>query len=151
MTNQPNTSIRALTSGWNLNTLIALAGFVITVGTLLFTLGRFTNGMEETRARFETWRSDHEMMHRDRLAAVTSAEARTDERIKSLEALPVRIENITHRLTVQEQGAVSLSKSLSDLQKSVSDQSADLRVIREILTRMDRENKHTQSGSLSRE
>jgi hypothetical protein len=46
-------------------------------------------------------------------------------------------DNLAYRITVQEQGSQTLARSVEELKAAVNSQSADLRVIREILTRLD--------------
>ena len=70
-------------------------------------------------------------------ARLQSDIAATRSDVSDLKALDSKYDNLAYRVTVQEQGAAQLSKSIEDLKKNLSDQGADIKVIREILTRLD--------------
>lgn len=102
----------------NTNTFIQVGGFVILLGGLLWTTAQ-----------------------RDRdLSTVTTDVARIDQRTTTLEATARRFENLEYRVTVQEQGAQALTRAVEELKAALANQSADLRVIREIVTRIDQSN-----------
>lgn len=121
----------------NITTVIALIGLFITFGGMIWAGGQFHQSVNDLDNRFRSWVTTHEQLHKDRLAQVSASDARMDTRIGALEATSRQIDNLTYRLTVQEQGAVTLSQSVNELKQSVNSQSADIRVIREILTRLD--------------
>lgn len=121
----------------NLTTVIALIGLLITFGTMVWAGGQFHQTVTNLDGRFTNWVMTHEQLHKDRLAQVSASDARMDARIGALEAASRQIDNLTYRITVQEQGSVTLSQNVNELKQSVNSQSADIRVIREILTRLD--------------
>jgi len=82
------------------------------------------------------WTS-HEAMHKDRLAEVKANEARTDERFKTIEGEVRKIERIDYRLTVTEQTSNSTASAIKELQSTLSETSGDLKVVREILQRLE--------------
>lgn len=126
---------------WNINTLIAVAGFGITIGLMLWTGGqseeRSRASLEALTVKVDTWIGNHEQMHKDRLAVVSAIDARTDQRISALEASNRKMENLEYRLTVQEQGSANLARSVEELKTTVNSLGTDIRVIREIVTRLD--------------
>ncbi|AKR54334.1 hypothetical protein XM25_00635 [Devosia sp. H5989] len=100
---------------WNINTIISVCGFV---GLLA--------GMVWTTAQRDA-----------DLSALAKDFARADQRITALEVTARRLDNLEYRVSTQEQGAQTLAKAVDDLKAALADQSADLRVIREIVTRLD--------------
>lgn len=114
----------------NITTVIALAMFVIAVGGIVLQHGRFTQ-------RVEQWIGAHEDLHKNRLAESTASNARLDERIKAVEAETRSLDNLRYRMTVQEQERAADSKIQEDTRKELSQLTSDIRLIREILTRLD--------------
>ncbi|MCZ7496250.1 hypothetical protein ACWGMK_06295 [Agrobacterium deltaense] len=93
------------------------------------------------RAQGEKW-SAHDDLHKNRLAEVKAVEARSDERFKSLETdmrkLNGLTDNLNYRLTSNEQATSGIASTVKDIQKSLSEQSGDLREIKVILQRMEK-------------
>ncbi|WP_143413017.1 hypothetical protein [Haematobacter missouriensis] len=114
----------------NITAILALLMFAITVGGVVLQHGRFTQ-------RVEQWIASHEDLHKQRLADLTASSARLDERIKSVEAESRSIDNLRYRMTVQEQERAADSKAQEDTRKELSQLTSDIRLIREILTRLD--------------
>lgn len=140
---------------WNLNTLVAGAGFLGTIVMLGVTWGTLRSNVEAMDAKFvreiarvderteahraeneKRWR-DHEQYHKERLADVSAKTAADAERFRTIENDSRKIDNLTYRMTVQEQGAATLAKSVEELKVTVNSQASDIRVMREILQRMD--------------
>ncbi|UXS23091.1 hypothetical protein [Agrobacterium tumefaciens] len=124
----------------NMTTAVVTIGLCATFAGWGVVWGSLTTRIENGETRVNGWITSHEQLHKDRLVAVTATETRTDQRIQVIEAEQRKIDNLSYRLTVQEQGAATLSKNVEELKAAVQGQSADLRVIREILTRMDPRN-----------
>jgi len=122
---------------WNLTTVVALVMFAATAGGWFYTSGQFTSSVAEMGRKYDVWISNHEQLHKDRNIEVSSNSARADQRIVALESGVSKIENLTYRLTVQEQGSANLSRSVEELKATVNNQSADIRVMLEILKRLD--------------
>lgn len=121
----------------NINTMILLAGFAATAIGWGMIWGRFTGDVSSMAQKYDNWIVTHEEMHKDRMAALSGVEARTDQRIVAVEAEMRKYENLAYRITVQEQGAQTLARSVEELKSLVNNQGTDLKVIREILTRLD--------------
>ena len=121
----------------NWNTWISLGGLIVTLALGLIGYGKFTQSVGDLDRRFNAWTDDHEQFHAQRQVDTTADRARMDERIKSIEAEARSLENIRYRLTVQEQGATNLARTVDELRQAIAQQNSDIRLIREIVTRLD--------------
>ncbi|MTH65081.1 hypothetical protein [Paracoccus shanxieyensis] len=128
----------------NVTTVIALAMFAITACGLAVGFGEFRGQVSETNRDLEAlktdvlgWREAHAQFHRERAQEIAASGARTDERLKQVEAQSRVIDNLTYRMTVQEQGSTNLAAAVAELRQTINDQSGDIKLIREIVTRMD--------------
>lgn len=127
--------------GWNINTTVAVGGFAL---TLLVSIAgwsanaaSFRSSVEEMGRKYDGWITQHEQLHRDRLAAVSATEARFDARIGTLETAVRKQDNIEYRVTVVEQGSANLARSVEELKAALNSVVTDIRVVREIVTRLD--------------
>lgn len=84
------------------------------------------------------WRDGHLQYHRERATDVSTQAARVDERIKQLETQNRTIDNLSYRMTVQEQGTTSLANAVNELRQTLNALSGDVRITREIVTRIDK-------------
>lgn len=110
---------RAQKLEWNLNTIIQLVTlFGMCVGgvTIWVNKGR---DIEE----LQKWRS--------------AMEARSEERFRSLESEVRKIDNLAFRVASTEQSTTSTASAIKDLQGLLSQQAGDLKVIKEILQRVE--------------
>ena len=91
--------------------------------------------------QIEKW-TIHEDLHKNRLAEVKAVEARADERLKSIETDVRKLngitDNLSYRLTSNEQATSGIAEAVKDIQKSFSQQSGDLREIKVILDRIEK-------------
>lgn len=101
----------------NVNTIIQVVGFLVLIGGMGVSWGT----AEESRRTMG-----------EKLAA-------SDARITAHDAQISAIPNLAYRLTVLEQANLSTTKALDDLRAAVNSQGTDIRVIREILTRLDQQ------------
>lgn len=121
----------------NLNTIMHLITLTAVV------LGGVTVWVNSRRDidDLKSWRASHEILHKDRLAEVKGIEAAYGERFKATETetrkLSSQMENTIYRVTVLEQSTASVTQAIKDLQSLVSQQSGDLRVMKEILQRIE--------------
>lgn len=106
---------------WNINTIISVLGFALTLVTLGVAYGQLTQQAVETAKSLDDYR------------------ATTDLRLSKLETETRQIDNLAFRLTAAESSNATVSRALDELQATVSQQSGDLRVIREILQRIERQ------------
>lgn len=118
---------------WNLNTILqilSLAG--------MLALGAFVwANTQRDILELEDWRVRHEDYHKNRLADVRAVEAKSEERFRGLEDDLRKLDQLEYRITMQEQGSATLARSVEELKVSVNDVKGDLRVMREILERLD--------------
>lgn len=110
---------RAQKLEWNLNTIIQLVtlfGMCIGGVTIWVNKGR---DIEE----LQKWRS--------------AMEARSEERFRSIEGEVRKIDNLAYRVASTEQSTTSTASVIKDLQGLLSQQAGDLKVIKEILQRVE--------------
>jgi hypothetical protein len=123
---------------WNLNTLIQLVTLVgMIVGGVVIWVDK-SRDIED----LQVWRVNHEQLHKERLVDVKANEARNDEKFKSIEAdvrkLNGLTDNLSFRLTTNENATTGIAQTVKDIQQSLSQQSGDLREIKVILERMEK-------------
>lgn len=106
---------RAQKLEWNLNTiiqLITLAGMIIGMVTIWVNKGRDIEDLQKWRVGIE-------------------------ERLKPIDTEVRKLDNITYRVTVLEQTNATITSGMKDLQTLINQQSGDLKVMREILQRLE--------------
>jgi len=97
---------------WNLNTVVLLGGFGITLASLAISYGQFVERSKNVEIR-----------------------------VDALEAQVRKIDTIDYRLTAAEAFGVTASRSLEEMRAAISQQSGDIRVMREILQRLESQSK----------
>ncbi len=122
---------------WNLNTIINLVTLVGMFAGGVYIWANTTRDIEDLMK----WRASHEDYHKERLAETRAREASVNERLRAEEVrgndVDRKIDNLTYRVTVAEQSAVSVTSSIKDLQAGQNKQSSDIQVMKEILQRME--------------
>lgn len=122
---------------WNLNTVIQL----VTLALML--IGGVTVWVNTRRDTDDlmAWRTAHELVHKERLAEVKAIEAGMREQLRVGEMkdneFDRKLDNLTYRVTVAEQSAVTITSSIKDLQAGQNKQGGDIQVVKEILQRME--------------
>lgn len=106
---------RAQKLEWNLNTLIQI------VTLLAMCIGGVTIWVNKGRDIEELQKS----------------QVRSEERFRALETEVRKIDNLTYRLATTEQSSNSTAAAIKDLQGLLSQQAGDLKVIKEILQRVE--------------
>lgn len=123
---------------WNLNTIIQIVTLIGMVGGGIAIWVDKSRDIEELQG----WRTNHEQLHKERLVEVKSIEARADERFKNLESdvrkLSGMTDNLSYRITTNEQATSGIASTVKDIQTQLSQQSGDLREIKVILQRMEK-------------
>ncbi|RVN60332.1 hypothetical protein CN100_01220 [Sinorhizobium meliloti] len=124
---------RAARLEWNLNTIIQ------GVTLLVMGIGGVTIWVEKSRdiEELQSWRKSVEQSQKDRLAEFRERDGRTEERFRGLENEVRKIDNLTYRVTVTEQSTATITTAIKDLQSLLNAQSGDLKVVREILQRIE--------------
>lgn len=105
----------------NWTTAIALVGLLITGGGYVYAYGQFTAKV----SAMET--------------GTAATAGRTDARLSSLEGEAKKIDNLAYRMTLVEQNNVAIAQKLDAMSRQMTDQGADVKVIREILSRIDQD------------
>ncbi|CAN7296366.1 hypothetical protein [Neorhizobium sp. LjRoot104] len=122
---------------WNLNTILNLLTLVGMLAGGVYIWANTTRDIEDLMK----WRLSHEEYHKERLAETRAREASFNERLRAEEnrgnEVDRKIDNLTYRVTVAEQSAVSITSSIKELQAGLNKYGADLQVVREILQRME--------------
>ncbi|MDK1377082.1 MULTISPECIES: hypothetical protein [unclassified Sinorhizobium] len=124
---------RAQKLEWNLNSILNLITLVGMIGGGGWIWANTTRDIDE----LQSWRTSVEQSQKDRLAESRERDGRTDERFRGLEAEVRKIDNLTYRVTVQEQSNATITTAIKDLQTLMSQQSGDLKVMKEILQRLE--------------
>lgn len=118
----------------NLNTLVLIVGLVATIGGAFYTAGLQAKRVDN----IDEWVDAHGETHRVKDAEFAAKFADIYARFRTYDQELQRIENLSYRTTVLEQGAASTRQALGEVKDQLSTLSADIRVMREILTRMDK-------------
>lgn len=128
---------RAPKMEWNLNTLLQIVSLLTLLSGGIYVWANTTRDIEE----LQRWRVGHDQYHKERLAEVKANEGRTEERFRSLEAdsrkTTSMVENLSYRVTVAEQSTTTTATAIKELQTLVSQQAGDIKVVREILQRIE--------------
>lgn len=106
---------------WNVNTVISVAGFCLTLAGGVYAYGQLTSQVGYTELQLSAYR------------------AATDARVAAVELATRQIDVLALRLTAAETTNSTIARGLDDLQAAVSQQSGDIRVVREILQRIERQ------------
>ena len=101
----------------NVNTVITIIGFLLTIAG-----GGAAWGTAQAN-----------------IATLTTGQAELGTRMTTAEGVTSRLVNLEYRVTVAEQANTNLARAVDELRAAVANQSADIRVVREIVTRMDRQ------------
>lgn len=106
---------------WNVNTIISVIGLLTTVFGGVYAYSQITAQVGFTAQEFANYR------------------VATDARLAALEAGSRRIDALEFRVSANEIDNAAMVKGMSDLQSAVAQQSGDIRVMREILQRIERQ------------
>lgn len=100
----------------NVNTIIQIVGFVAMIAGLGVTWGQMSGRIDEQERTV--------MRH--------------GTNIESLREEAAKIDNLSYRVTVTEQAQSQLTRSVEELKALVNTQGADIRVIREVVSRVEK-------------
>lgn len=120
---------------YNLNTWVIIGGIALGLASTGATWGYFTSQLTSADRETKEWQQRHEQLHRDRLTQTSADSAKQDQRLAQAEARLVKLDNLEYRITVAEQAGLNTAKSIERLTDTVNGQSADIRVMREIIER----------------
>lgn len=118
---------------WNLNTIATLLGF----GVMIFGSGVAWANIDAKFSAMNTWVGGHEQLHKDRQSEITGDTRAADERIRSVETRLGGMDNLTYRITVNEQSTAATAQVLKEVQAVVNKQAVDQATMLAILNRID--------------
>ncbi len=122
---------------WNLNTLLQIVTLATAIG------GGITIWVNKSRdiEELQNWRVGHEQLHKERLVEVKAGEARNDEWKRGVEAdirkLSGIVDNLSYRVTANEQATIAVAQSNKETQTAITQLGGDMRVVKEILQRIE--------------
>ncbi|SOC43056.1 hypothetical protein SAMN05892877_110259, partial [Rhizobium subbaraonis] len=120
----------------NLNTIIQIITLIgMCVGGVAIWVDK-SRDIEELQA----WRTSIEQDRKEKSAEYRANMAKLEERVKGTEKDIGKIDNLQYRLTVAEQSTATTATAMKELQDSLNDMNGDIRVMREILQRLDNVN-----------
>jgi uncharacterized coiled-coil protein SlyX len=99
----------------NLSTVGLLFGMLVTAGGILYQTGQYAQQIDSVRGEM----------------------GRTQASLAAVQARLSQVDQLAYRIDARERGAAEQARVMDELRKAVAEQSADIRVIREILTRRD--------------
>lgn len=121
----------------NLNTVLQVITLAGVVGGWIYIWANTERDIDELQA----WKVSHELLHKERLADVKAIEARQDERTKGIEAdvrkIGAAVDSLTYRVTTNEQATLAVAQSNKETQTAISQLGGDMRVVKEILQRIE--------------
>lgn len=148
-----STEPRSVVQIWKEFGSLINTGVIVTVALgSIFTLGvtysANNNAIADNRdaiARLEAkqdrkW-EDHAIYHKDRAETAARDQTSTNERLKSLEAQQSQYDRLSDRVAVTDSNLNSLASSVRDLVSKFNDYAGDLKVMKEILQRMEQSQK----------
>lgn len=104
---------------FNLNTIVQLVGFA----AIIWGFGQGWGNLDS------------------RVKELEEAGAKRDQQIATLQVDTRKYDNLVYRVTVVEQASAAVTQKIDALQQAVNDQSGDIRVMREILQRIENQAK----------
>lgn len=85
----------------------------------------------------DAWVAGHETLHKERLAEVRNREGAVDARLSAMDGQIRKLDELSFRVGATEQSAKTTAEAIKNLEATVNDQSANIRVMREILERQE--------------
>ncbi|WP_286181939.1 hypothetical protein [Rhizobium sp. ICMP 5592] len=129
---------RAKRMGANINTVVGILSIVSSVGMGVWVTANKSRDIED----LQNWKKDFIIQNE-------ATGVRVDERLKSLEGKQSLadgdIKTLGFRMSASEQSVGSVLASIKDLTSSVNELNGDVKVVREILVRQDRQDRQIPS------
>jgi hypothetical protein len=123
---------RAKRMGANINTVVGILSIVSSVGMGVWVTANKSRDIED----LQNWRKDF-------IVQTEATAARVDQRLKTVEekqgSSDGDIKTLGFRMSASEQSVGSVLASIKDLTSSVNELNGDVKVVREILQRQDRQ------------
>jgi peptidoglycan hydrolase CwlO-like protein len=123
---------RARKLGANFNTFVMVAMGVLSIASSVGTSVWVTANKSRDIEDLQNWRTDTKTV----LAALTERVRTTEDKQQAIDG---RIDNLNYRANISEQNLAGITGSIKDLSSSVNELTGDVKVVREILQRQDRQ------------
>lgn len=134
---------------WDINTivgLVTLVGMIATAVSVLFGWGGQFNDIKRDFSTLASWQRQWETASKERRGEIErqfgTLSARNDAQDDELNRLSALASQNAYRVAGVEAQGDRLETGLTELAKQLSDQSGDLKVIKEILTRIETSQKN---------
>lgn len=109
---------------------IAVGGSIMGLAVAGWDLGRDVEDVHE-------WQESHLVYHNERSTVLDTQLAAINARLAGFDEVRRRTDELTFRLGAAEENARRTGEAITALQQSVNAQASDIRVMREILERLD--------------
>ncbi|WP_062222260.1 hypothetical protein [Aureimonas sp. D3] len=119
-----------LTQNWNVQTVIAVGAVAFAAASTFFTTGYKIERLEEFKAA-------HEAFHDKRANELAELAGRNEQRFAGIDAQLRRLDELTFRVARADESISSTKEAIGKLEGTVNSLTSDIRVMREILERMD--------------
>ncbi len=119
-----------LTQNWNVQTVIAVGAVAFAAASTFFTTGYKIERLEEFKAT-------HEAYHKERSNELAELAGRNEQRFAGIDAQLRRVDELTFRVARADESISSTKEAIGKLEGTVNSLTSDIRVMREILERMD--------------
>lgn len=123
---------RAKKMGANINTVVGMLSIVSSIGMGVWVTANKSRDIEE----LQNWRKDY-------IVQSEANAARFDQRLKTVEDKQAvgegDVKALTYRMGTNEQNVGTVLASIKDLSSNVNELTGDVKVVREILQRQDRQ------------
>lgn len=126
---------------WNLNTVISAITLFVMVAGWVYYWANTVRDIEELKE----WRGAHEKTVETRLAESREQRGQTEARVRAAETKAIemerRVDQTVYRVTVLETSLSTQQEQQQKLTEVLSDLQGDMKVVRELVQRMDAANK----------
>jgi len=122
---------------WNWTTVAAVLGVAMILWNASADYSRLEAMVLQNENKNADWRAAHAVHHQDQMATTLSVRATVNERLNAVEEKTDVLDNLSYRMAMQEQASKTLGEATGDLKQSLSNVTGDIKIIREILTRME--------------
>lgn len=130
---------------WNITSVLALFAFITSAAGGIYSYGqlisKFDTRIEIIEKDTATWRDAHEKDTANWREEYSKQSTSFSDQIEDLRDQRSLIDNLLYRIGVQEQNANNLTKTFDALREELHDLTGDIKVIREILSKLENNRK----------
>lgn len=123
---------RAKKMGANLNTIVVIVVGILSIASSVGTGVWVTANKSRDIEDLQNWRTDTKTI----LASLAERVRGVEDRQQATDG---RVDNLNYRANISEQNLAGITGSIKDLSSSVNELTGDVKVVREILQRQDRQ------------